>query len=282
MYYPIEKMCKVLKINRSGYYAWRGRKPSNRAQVNKAISKEIYSIYEGSYRIYGSPRIHEELKRKGMPISRIRVARLMKNMGLRSEIKLKYKPSTTDSKHSFPIAPNLLDRQFSVKAPNVAWVSDLTYIRTLEGWLYLTVVIDLYDRKVIGWALSKTMQASETTMAALDMALLNRKPKAGLIFHSDRGSQYACFDFRALLEQHRIRPSMSRKGNCWDNAVAESFFKTLKVECVYRAKYLTIEQAKKDVFTYIEAWYNIRRRHSALNYATPAEMEFLFYNQHRA
>lgn len=275
-------MCKVLKISRSAYYAWRKRHPSKRAHFDKVLSKEIQAVHKSSYKTYGSPRIHEELSRRGIKVSRTKVARVMRAMGIRSEIKLKHRPSTTDSKHRLAVADNVLDRQFSVDAPAVSWVSDLTYISTAEGWLYLTVVIDLYDRKVIGWAFSKTMLTNETTIAALRMALLNRKPTDDLTFHSDRGSQYGSTEFTKLLNQYSITPSMSRKGNCWDNAVAESFFKTLKVECVYRTEYFTIEQAKKDIFTYIEAWYNIRRRHSALNYATPLEVEQLFYGLKRA
>ena len=207
---------------------------------------------------------------------------MMKKMGIRSKINRKYKPNTTDSNHNLYVAPNLLNRKFSVDAPSKVWVSDLTYIDTGEGWLYLTVVIDLYDRKVIGWALSETMQASETTIAALQMAIINRKPTNGLTFHSDRGVQYACSDFVKILNKHYVKASMSRKGNCWDNAVAESFFKTIKVECIYRTKYPTIEQAKRDIFSYIEIWYNMRRRHSALGYATPLEMEQLFFNKKAA
>lgn len=269
-------MCKALKISTSGYYAWRNRLPSKRAIENEGLSAEIRTIHEESSQTYGSPRIHEELLRRSMPVSRPRVARLMKKNGIKSIIKKKHK-GTTDSDHEHKIAPNLLDRKFSVDAPSKVWVSDLTYIRTNEGWLYLTVVIDLYDRKVIGWALSKTMETEQTTTAALTMALVNREVEEGLIFHSDRGVQYACGAFVKLLEKNKITQSMSRKGNCWDNAVAESFFKTIKVECIYRKEYKTIHHAKSDVFSYIEIWYNRKRRHSSIGYATPIEMEQQFF-----
>lgn len=275
-------MCKALKISKSSYYEWLTREPSNREERNKQLSKEIKSIHQASYKTYGSPRIYEELRCRGIKISRRKVAKMMKRMGLRSQIKLKYKPNTTNSKHNLYVAPHLLNREFKVDAPSKVWVSDLTYIETGEGWLYLTVVIDLYDRKVIGWALSETMHANETTIAALKMAILNRKPTNGLIFHSDRGVQYACADFVKILDKHHLQASMSRKGNCWDNAVAESFFKTIKVECIYRTIYATKKHAKADVFSYIEIWYNLRRRHSALNYATPLEMEQLFFNSKAA
>ena len=275
-------MCKVLKISRSAYYACRNRQPSKQSHFDKVISKEIQGVHKSSYETYGSPRIHEELSRRIIKVSRTKVARVMMAMGVRSEIKLKYRPSTTDYKHRLAVADNVLDRQFFVDAPAVSWVSNLTYISTAEGWLYLTVVIDLYDIKVIGWAFSKTMLTNETTIAALRMALPNRKPTDDLTFHSNRGSQYASTEFTNLLSQYSITPSISRNGNYWDNAVTENFFKTLKVECVYRTEYFTIEQAKKDIFTYIEAWYNLLRRHSPLNYATPLELEQLFYGQQRA
>lgn len=271
-------MCKALKVSKSSYYGWKNSKSSKRKERDKELSNQIVSIHQASYKTYGSPRIHEELRRRGIRISRRKVAKMMKKMGIRSQIKLKYRPNTTDSKHNLYVAENLLKRAFNVDKPSKVWVSDLTYIDTSEGWLYLTVVIDLYDRKVIGWALSETMEAKATTVAALNMAIINRKPLEELIFHSDRGVQYACEDFVTILDKYSIKASMSRKGNCWDNAVAESFFKTIKVECIYRTRYATKMDAKTDVFSYIEVWYNLRRRHSSIGYATPVEMEQLFFN----
>lgn len=271
-------MCKVLEVSTSGYYDWLNRLPSKRSIENKALQEQIETIYEDSSQTYGSPRIHKELIAQETKVSRVRVARIMRANGIQSKIRKKYKV-TTDSKHEHNIAPNLLDRQFEVDAPSKVWVSDITYVWTDEGWLYLTVVLDLYDRKVIGWALSLTMEAIETTMAAFAMALLNRKPSEGMLFHSDRGVQYACKDFVEMLTQQGVIQSMSRKGNCWDNAVAESFFKTIKVERIYRKKYKTIQEAKVDIFSYIETWYNTKRRHSSIGYATPLEMEQFFYKK---
>lgn len=271
-------MCKGLEVSRSGYYAWRKCPDSSRSQENKKLLEQIIKIHEESQESYGSPRIHEELVRQEIKVSRQRVARLMRDNGIQSKIRKKYK-CTTDSKHNLRIAPNLLNREFKVDRPSKVWVSDLTYIDTKEGWLYLTIVLDLYDRKVIGWALSETMEAEETTIAALKMALNNRSVGEKMTFHSDRGSQYACDDFIEILDDHDIIQSMSRKGNCWDNAVAESFFKSIKVECIYRKEYEFIYQAKVDVFNYIEIWYNRKRRHSSIGYATPIEMEQFFYKK---
>lgn len=271
-------MCKVLGVSRSGYYIWRSRLPSKRDQERIELVEIIEEIYADSFETYGSPRIQQEMVHRGFKVSRPRVARIMRAEGIQSKIRKKYK-TTTDSKHDLKVAPNLLNRKFEVDSPSKAWVSDLTYINTKEGWLYLTVVIDLYDRKVIGWALSKTMEATQTTIAALTMALSNRNTSKGLIFHSDRGVQYACKDFVKVLDKFDIIQSMSRKGNCWDNAVAESFFKTIKVECIYRSEYSSRHRAKMDVFSYIEMWYNRKRRHSSLGYATPLEMEQFFNNK---
>lgn len=220
---------------------------------------------------YGSPRITEALKRKGISISRPRVARMMRKAHLRSKVSKKH-VVTTNSKHNFGVAPNHLNRQFEVGKICRAWVSDITYIPTQEGWLYLTTIIDLGDRKVIGWALSKRMHANATVIPAWQMALVNRKPQPGLIFHSDQGVQYACDDFRkALAKQKQVIQSMSRKGDCWDNAVAESFFKSLKAEALKGIKFRTRRRAQLAVFQYIEIWYNRKRLHSALGYRTPEE-----------
>jgi len=270
--YPIEKMCRVLHVSRSGYYSWLCAEPSKRKLDNADLTVRIRKIYGKSRSTYGSPRIAKELRAQGIPVSRPRVARLMRCAGLRSIVARKYRVATTDSDHGFHIAENLLDRDFRTGILGRAWVSDLTYIRTTQGWLYLTAVIDLADRKVIGWALSNNMTAKHTSMAAWKMAERNRKPTPDLIFHSDRGVQYACNEFTKLLNAYpRVRQSMSRKGNCWDNAVAESFFKTLKSECTDHLNNLNMKQTEMAVFEYIECWFNTLRRHSALNYMTPLE-----------
>lgn len=270
--YPIEKMCRFLHVSRSGYYSWLCAEPGKRRSENADLTVRIRKIYCKSRSTYGSPRIAKELRAQGTLISRPRVARLMRCAGLRSIVARKYRVATTDSNHGFHIAENLLDRDFSTGILGRAWVSDLTYIRTTQGWLYLTAVIDLADRKVIGWALSNNMTAKDTSAAAWKMAVRNRPPTSGLIFHSDRGVQYACKEFTELLNAYpKVRQSMSRKGNCWDNAVAESFFKTLKSECTDHLNKLNLKQTEMTVFEYIECWYNTNRRHSALNYMTPLE-----------
>lgn len=263
-------MCKVLGVSKSGYYSWLKRKPSKRAIENQKLMEQIRQVYKKSKCTYGSPRITEELKINYVHVSRRRVARLMKKDGIRSITKKRF-VATTDSKHSYPVAPNLLNREFRAEAAGKVWVSDITYIRTLEGWLYLTVIIDLFDRKVIGWSISTTLKASDTIAPAWIMALMNRPLTDQLIFHSDRGIQYACGELKELIRNPLVIQSMSRKGNCWDNAVAESFFKTIKTEWIYRFVYKTKKQAGLSVFEYIETWYNTQRRHSALNYLTPDE-----------
>ena len=266
-------MCEVLKVSRSGYYRWFSCAPSQRSQQNKVLTEQIREVFLESNQTYGSPRITQELRKQGIEVSRPRVARLMKKAALTAKHKRSHR-TTTDSKHHFAVAPNLLQRNFSADRLAQAWVSDITHIQTRKGWLYLTVIIDLADRKVIGWAMGQSLKAQDTVIPAFLMACGNRMPTLPLIFHSDRGVQYACTAFRNVLKNYpQIRQSMSRKADCWDNAVAESFFKTLKVERVYRQKYETPQQAKNDIFEYIEAWYNNRRRHSAIDFKTPAEME---------
>ena len=246
------RMCKAFKVSRSGYYGWLNSKPSKRAIENQEILREISLIHQESRKTYGSPRISKALKAKEIAVSRPRVARLMRQADIRAK-RIKRFRVTTDSKHSYPVSENLLDRNFTANATAQAWVSDITYIRTITGWLYLTVVLDLADRKIIGWALSKTMKAKDTTIAAFKMAVKNRPVIQSLIFHSDRGIQYACDEFRQELRAYPlIRQSMSRRANCWDNAVAESFFKTLKVECVYDYKFEDQQEAATIVFEYIE------------------------------
>jgi putative transposase len=270
--YSIEKMCKTLKVSRSSYYNWLCSLPSERAKENVDLTVRIREIHTKSRSTYGSPRIAKELRDQGTLVSRPRVARLMRCIGLKSIVARKYRVATTDSKHGFKVAENLLNRDFQAGVLGRAWVSDLTYIRTTEGWLYLTTVIDLADRKVIGWALSNNMTAKDTSVAAWKMAARNRAVSKDLIFHSDRGVQYACNEFTSLLKAFpNLRQSMSRKGDCWDNAVAESFFKTLKSECTNHLQNINMKQTELAVFDYIECWYNTKRRHSALKYMTPNE-----------
>lgn len=262
-------MCKVLKVSVSGYYYWLKHPISTREIKQQALLADIHKVYEDSKKRYGSPRITTELRELGIWASRPRVARLMKKANIKSIIRKKYRIQTTDSNHEYAVAENHLNRDFTASDTGQKWVSDLTYIRTGEGWLYLTAILDLADRKVVGWSMSDTMKTSDTTIPAWKMALNNRPIKQDLLFHSDRGVQYACTDFKAQLKGLPVLQSMSRKGNCWDNAVAESFFKTLKTELVYHEEYLTRAQARLAIFEYIEGWYNRKRRHSALGNNSP-------------
>ncbi len=247
-------------------------KPSTRKLENRMILDNIQEIYKASKGRYGSPKVTKELNHQGIKVSRPRVARLMRSMNLRSIIKKRYKLTTTDSKHNYPIAENYLNRNFQVQRKGQVWVSDITYIRTDQGWLYLTIIIDLYDRKVIGWALSESLTAKDTVIGAWNMATLNRPLYDKLLFHSDRGVQYACHEFTAILAQCKeVTQSMSRKGDCWDNAVAESFFKIIKSEMVYHNRFRSKAHARLEVFEFIEIWYNRKRRHSYLGYLTPEE-----------
>jgi transposase InsO family protein len=274
-------MCQVLEVSRSGYYAWLSRPCSQRAVENQALTDRIRELHAQSHEIYGSPRITEELKAEQRVVSRPRVARLMKKAGIRSKIAKKY-VATTDSKHNLPVMENLLDRQFHAGDTGQAWVSDITYIWTLIGWIYLTIILDLADRKVVGWALSTSLKAIDTVIPAWSMAVRNRRPKPGMIFHSDRGIQYACKEFAEVVRAWPlVKRSMSRKGNCWDNAPAESFFKSLKVEWIYGKILPNKEKAMTFIFEYIEIFYNRKRRHSTNGYKTPEEMEtFIFEKKH--
>jgi len=277
--YSVEKMCRVLGVSSSGYYSFLTRKLSNRALDNQYVLKEIRNVFTRSKKTYGSPRIHAELLEKGIKVSKRRVSRLMRANHLRSVVKKQFKV-TTQSKHPFQIVPNKLKRDFTTRYIGQVWVSDITYIKTNRGWLYLTVVIDLCDRKVIGWALSDNLSAKDTAIASYRMAIKNRSIVGKLIFHSDRGVQYACNSFKNLLEANgNIIRSMSRKGNCWDNAVAESFFKTLKTECVYQYKFKNRQHASLIVFEYIETWYNNYRKHSTLGYKSPKQFEQELLNE---
>lgn len=280
--FAIEKMCKVLKVSRSGYYSWLGHKPSKREVENRELLDQIVQIHKESKQTYGSPRITEELKARHIHASRPRVARMMKKAGIRSKTVKKFKV-TTDSKHHYRVVENKLNRNFKVDQLGKAWVSDITYIATGQGWLYLTIILDLADRKVIGWSLSRTLKARNTVIPAWKMAVINRPVVGPLIFHSDRGVQYCCHEFTDLLGTFpNVSRSMSRKGDCWDNAVAESFFKTIKTELIYHCKFQTIQQAKLAVFEYIEIWYNKKRRHSALGYLSPESYEKVLLNYKNA
>lgn len=273
-------MCKVMKVSKSGYYHWLKRPLSKRCTQNQVLSLTIETIFENSFRSYGSPRIKRELEKLGYDVSRPRVARIMRSKDLYARRKRNFK-ATTDSKHRYPIAPNILDRNFKVARKNQVWVSNMTYIRTMQGWMYLTVIIDLFNRKVIGWALSKDLTTSNTIIPAWKMAVNQTTITKELIFHSDRGVQYASDVFTKFIRSYNglVKRSMSRKGNCWDNAVAESFFKSLKVEWVYKHTYSHRSEAELSIFQWIEAWYNKRRIHSTLGYKTISEFEMQMLNQ---
>lgn len=262
-------MCRVLKVGRSSFYSWLNRKQSNRQLENEHLVEVIKQVHRASKQTYGSPRIRVRLLEMGYSVSRPRVARLMQSSNIRSIIRKKYRV-TTDSKHRFTVAPNLLNRDFAPGVIGRAWISDITYIRTKTGWTYLTTIIDLGDRKVIGWSLSTSLKAEKTIMLAWRMAIRRRPVRGILVFHSDRGVQYACDEFKYALSKYpTVKQSMSRKGNCWDNAVAESFFKTLKSEWSNRFVYQSIAHVEISMFEYIEAYYNTTRLHSALGYMSP-------------
>jgi putative transposase len=273
MEFPIGKMCKVLKVSISGFYSWLKSPESKRAKERKGLVEKIHQVYAASKGRFGSPRVTLALKKQGVRVSRPQVARIMRLEHLQSIVRKKYRVQTTDSNHAYPVSENYLNRNFTAERLGEKWVSDLTYIRTGEGWLYLTTVLDLADRKVIGWAFSETMTATDTTVAAWKMALKNRPLSGSLLFHSDRGVQYACHEFRALFKGLSVVQSMSRKGNCWDNAVAESFFKTLKTELVYHYDFPNHKVAKLAIFEFIEIWYNTQRGHETLRDRTPCQME---------
>lgn len=264
-------MCRVLGVTRSGYYAWKGRAEGPRVADNQRLDEAIQCLFDRHKGRYGAPRLTLELRGEGWQVSRRRVAQRMRALGLRARAARKYK-ATTQSKHDLPVAPNRLEQDFTAPAPNRVWVSDITYIWTAEGWLYLAAVLDLHARSVVGWAMADRM-TRDLVMSALVMAVGRRRPEPGLIVHSDRGSQYASHDYQALLAAHGCLCSMSRKGDCYDNAAMESFFHTLKVEQVNDANYRTREEAKADVFEYIETYYNPIRRHSTLNYLSPRDFE---------
>ncbi len=270
----VRVMCSVLRVSASGYYAWRGRPESARALADKALVEDIRRVHAGSRRRYGSPRVHASLQAEGKRVGCNRVARLMRDHGIQAHRRRPFR-RTTDSNHAFPPAPNLLDRQFaSAVAPNQVWLADLTYIATGEGWLYLAAVLDLFSRKIVGWAMSETMP-QELTLAALNMTITNRTPGPELLHHSDRGSQYCAHAYRRVLDEHGMRCSMSRKGNCWDNAPMESFFGSLKTELDGDGPFDTRQAARTALFRAIEGWHNRDRLHSSLGYITPINKEQL-------
>jgi putative transposase len=275
--FRVRLMCRVLDVSSSGYYAWRKRPSSAREMANNTLLKEIKAAHQASNGVYGSPRIYHEVKGK-VNCSQNRVARLMKKHGIAAKQKRRYK-RTTKANGAHPVAPNLVDRDFSATAPNEKWTTDITYIPTLEGWLYLAVVLDLFSRRIVGWAMSARM-TSELVVDALHMAIRERQPPPGLIHHSDRGSQYTGLLYQQLLKSHHFQVSMSGTGNCYDNAPAESFFGSLKMELVHHIFYETRAQARTDIFFYIEAFYNRQRRHSTLGYVSPAAHEAAYY-QHQ-
>jgi transposase InsO family protein len=273
--YPLEAMCKVLEVTRGGYYAHKKRQargPSPQARRRQELAEKIRQVHQQSHQTYGSPRVCRELAARGEKVCENTVAKVMKDHGIRSVVRRKFCVKTTDSNHAHPVAGNLLQRNFQQEQPDRVWAADITYIPTAEGWLYLASVIDLCTRKIVGWAMADHLRA-DLCIEALEMAIQRRRPGEGLIHHSDRGIQYACRAYRELLEKHGIQCSMSGKGDCYDNAVIESFFKTLKTELVYQQDYATRAAAMASIFGYIEIFYNRRRRHSSLGYKSPEEFE---------
>jgi transposase InsO family protein len=269
--WPVRLMCQVLQVSPGGYYSWRDRPASVKQQRREVLKREIEAIHQAFKERYGSPRIHEELQARGQRCCVNTVAKVMRQHGIVAKSKRKFR-YTTDSNHDLPVADNILDRQFEPTAANQVWVADITYIPTWEGWLYLAAVEDLYSRQIVGWSMSERV-TSRLVVDALEMAVSRRLPGEGLMAHSDRGSQYASVHYQRLLERHGITCSMSRRGDCWDNAPMESFFATLKKELVHHEEYQTRAEARASVFEYIEVFYNRVRRHSALGYLSPVEYE---------
>jgi putative transposase len=264
----VRLMCRALAVSTSGYYAWVARPESCRTAENRRLVAEIRVIHAESRSTYGSPRIHATLQAQGHQVSLHRVARLMRAGCIRAKT-IKPWRTTTDSAHPYPVVPNTLNRQFAVTHPNRVWAGDITYVWTAEGWLYLAVVLDLYSRRIIAWGMGSRL-TQELALATLTMAIEHRRPASGVLHHTDRGAQYAATLYRELLAGHGLTASMSRRGNCWDNAVVESFFHTLKTELVYHRRYRTRAEAQQDIFEWIEVFYNRTRRHSTLGYRSPA------------
>src|SRR5215203_2284951 len=271
--FPVQRLCKVLGVSQSGYFAWRSRPASRRRRDDLVLLAHVRSAFRLSNETYGSPRMTRELQDAGLAVGRRRTARLMRENGLRARQSCRVK-RTTDSHHAFPVAPNLIDQDFSADHPNQKWNADISYVWTGEGWLYLAVILDLFARRVVGWAVSDRLH-KELALEALRKALAIRRPSAGLMHHSDRGSQYCSIEYQAELRKHGIRISMSGKGNCYDNSVVETFFKTLKSELVWRTVFQTRAEAKAAIGHYIDGFYNPIRRHSTLDYVSPVQFERL-------
>jgi len=265
--YPMQALCEALQVSDSGFAAWQRSEGPTKWLSDAALLKLIREIHEQTKAAYGSPRIYEEIKGRGIPVGKGRVERLMRENGLRGRHKRRFK-ATTDSKHSLPVAPNRLEQNFTTERPDQVWTADVTYLATGEGWLYLAIVLDLYTRQIVGWAMRERM-TKDLVIDALRMAWFRRRPAPGLIHHSDRGSQYCSHEFQKQLADYGMLASMSRKGNCWDNAPSESFFNSLKNERVHGTRYETRDEARADVFDYLEIFYNRRRRHSALGGISP-------------
>jgi transposase InsO family protein len=278
--YPILVLCGVLGVTRGGYYAWKRRPEPARAKADAQLSAEIAATHKRSRGTYGSPRVHKDLQARGVRVGKKRVERLMRESGIVAKRKRRFR-RTTDSNHPGPIAPNILERKFDVDVPNRAWVTDVTYVWTLAGWLYLAVILDLFSRRVVGWAASANNDRC-LALEALRRALASRKVQPGMIHHSDRGSPYASDEYRGALSSNGLIASMSRKGDCWDNAVAESFFATLKGELIDHELYATREAAIASIGDYIEGFYNPQRRHSSIGYVSPIEFELKLISRRKA
>ena len=275
----VVKMCQVLGVSKSGYYAWLKRPKSNQKEKKEQLTQQIRNEYLKSRKIYGSPKITQELRKQGIGVSQKTVARIMSEEGLRSITVRKYK-ATTNSNHPYNVYVNLLEQNFQATAPNEVWMADITYIPTDEGWLYLASIMDLYTRKIVGWYIDNQM-TKELVIKALQRALNNEKPTGRVLHHSDRGSQYASNDYQQLLQEHHFQVSMSRRGNCYDNACIESFHSLIKKECIYPNRFRTRKEAKQAIFEYIECFYNRKRSHSALEYVSPCEFEAAYYANQR-
>ena len=278
--FPVAVLCRTLSVSRSGYYAWRSKVPSIRDADDARLAAEIEATHRRSRETYGSPRVHRDLAARGLRVGKKRVERLMRECGIVAKRRRRFR-RTTDSNHNHPIAPNVLARRFEAASTNDAWVTDVTYIATAEGWLYLATILDLCSRRVVGWATSATNDR-ELALAALRRALAARRPPSGAIHHSDRGSPYASDDYRAELARHGFVVSMSRRGDCWDNAVAESFFATLKCEHVDHESFPTRAAATRSVAEFIDGFYNLQRRHSSIGYLSPVEFELRLQSQREA
>jgi putative transposase len=273
-WYGVDALCRAMGVTRGGYWSWVRRRPGKRQLANAVLLAEILQIHKGKRQVYGSPRVHEHLQKKGTRCGRKRVERLMRENAIKAKQSKKYKPTTTDSNHDFPVAPNLLNRQFHRDRPNEAWVADLTYVPTEEGWLYLAAIMDLFSRRIVGWAMGERI-SRDLPLRALHMAVQRRHPPRGLLHHSDRGSQYASTDYQKALKTYGMVCSMSRKGCAYDNAPMESWFHTLKVELIYGEKFRTRREAMAAIFEYMEVFYDRQRIHSALGGFTPSEIEEL-------